>query len=1151
MTVVLAGVLAACGGGDSPVSLPSGDKPDASVEQPRDAGVTTSDAGGCPDNAPECGGQDAGSGTDTDAGMGSGADAGGSTDAGRDSGVDAGSGATADAGTDSGTDAGSGADTDAGTGSDAGADTDAGTGFDAGSDTDAGTGIDAGANTDAGTGIDAGSGPGTGDGGTGMSDGGTGASDGGTASLSVDAGADQRLCVSGSVRIGPEPEAGLEYSWTPAAGLSSATEARPTAFPSETTTYVLTVRSPATGATGTDAVVVTVHGLPVAKAGMDATVCAGGPVTLGEPVSEALTYEWSPAESLSAADSPQPEARPGTTTTYTLTVKDANGCSASDDVTVTVHSLPVARISAPAKVCGGSAWNLSAAASTATEPATLTGYAWTFSSASGTTQVSGLEPVFPTSTAPSSVQALLSVMDSNGCVGSASLVGSVLARPVADAGVDRTLSRGASTQVGAPATGGAAPYTYAWSASPTCAEGPCLSNASAVQPTVSPAEDTRFTVNVTDAEGCTSSDSVDVTVIPPLRVNAGADRVLCSGQSTSLGGAATGGTAPYTYAWSASPDCTGCLSSTSSATVTATPSVTTTFTQSATDAAGATAASSVVVSVSPPPGSVSGSRYLDPGASVSMGPAPVTGATYAWRCNRADCALSRTDVAQPVAGPRYSTTYTLEARGAEGCVATSSQTLWVSLQASTVPAEGEGEPPFPVSSPLLVQFDQPIDVASLNTATVTLTDALTDAPVAVSLTYDADNRRLWVKPTGSNYAAGGDYTLTLVGGPTGIVSSNPVQPNFFSSDVQVDFITAAADTTAPGISFRSPAAGATGVASNASVVVIFTESVDPSTVTAARFTLTGAGAVAGTVRYDAANATATFIPSAPLAFSASYTVALSGITDLSGNPLNTSWTFTTGVAPDTTPPSVTAVSPASGATGVVSSTPLHVTFSEDVDGTSLSGIRLLDVAAGTQVAGTLAYNATTRVATFMPTVLLGSLRTYEVNVTTVKDLAGNAMAAAFTSRFTTRTTLFFDDFESGSGAWTMPAPATGTAWSLVTNSFHSANHSLTESAGGKYAANVQSYAVLTQPLSVNGLSSVTVQFWMRARTERNKDFLYVETSLDGGAWTPLANGRYSGKLGWAVRSLPLPLAGASRLQLRFRFESNANKAFDGVYIDDV
>jgi hypothetical protein len=266
----------------------------------------------------------------------------------------------------------------------------------------------------------------------------------------------------------------------------------------------------------------------------------------------------------------------------------------------------------------------------------------------------------------------------------------------------------------------------------------------------------------------------------------------------------------------------------------------------------------------------------------------------------------------------------------------------------------------------------------------------------------------------------------------------------------------------------------------------------------------------------------------------------------------TSWSFTTGAAADLLAPTVSTVTPANAATGVASSELVTVTFSEGVDASSLSGIRLIHVASGTQVAGNITYNSTTRVATFAPTVLLGSMATYEVNVSGVKDLAGNAMASPFTSRFTTRQTLFSENFENGTAAWRLPVPTTGTPWSLTTSSFHSARNSLTDSAIGKYQLGVDSYAALAQPVNISGLSSVTVQFWMRNRTVK-KDNVTVEASYDNGVTWAQVLGTFTGNQGWAVRSLPLTgLAGKTQMLLRFRLKAaSANRTSDGVYIDDV
>jgi gliding motility-associated-like protein len=49
-----------------------------------------------------------------------------------------------------------------------------------------------------------------------------------------------------------------------------------------------------------------------------------------------LTYSWSPSYRISCTDCPNPIVQPITTTTYTLTAKDSNGCTATGDVQIEV-----------------------------------------------------------------------------------------------------------------------------------------------------------------------------------------------------------------------------------------------------------------------------------------------------------------------------------------------------------------------------------------------------------------------------------------------------------------------------------------------------------------------------------------------------------------------------------------------------------------------------------------------------------------------------------------------------------------------------------------------------------------------------------------------------------------------------------------------
>jgi hypothetical protein len=109
----------------------------------------------------------------------------------------------------------------------------------------------------------------------------------------------------------------------------------------------------------------------------------------------------------------------------------------------------------------------------------------------------------------------------------------------------------------------------------------------------------------------------------------------------------------------------------------------------------------------------------------------------------------------------------------------------------------------------------------------------------------------------------------------------------------------APDTTAPTVTSRTPASGATGVAATTTATATFSEPVQSGT--AAMVLRTSGGAtVPSTVAYDPAAATATLTPTAALAASTTYTVTVSGARDAAGNVMaGTSWSFTTAAG---TPP---------------------------------------------------------------------------------------------------------------------------------------------------------------------------------------------------------------------------------------------------------
>ena len=157
--------------------------------------------------------------------------------------------------------------------------------------------------------------------------------------------------------------------------------------------------------------------------------------------------------------------------------------------------------------------------------------------------------------------------------------------------------------------------------------------------------------------------------------------------------------------------------------------------------------------------------------------------------------------------------------------------------------------------------------------------------------------------------------------------------------------------------------------------------------------------------YNSATNTATFRPSAPLANNTNYTVTVTtGVTDLAGNHLAAQSVTTFTTALDTTAPTILSTSPANGATGIVVSSVVTVTFSEAMDLTTINGtnIKLSVTSPSSSVAGIVSYNTTSHVATFTPTSALTANTNYTATVTTgVKDAAGNPLAINGSFTFTT------------------------------------------------------------------------------------------------------------------------------------------------------
>src|SRR5206468_1344357 len=172
------------------------------------------------------------------------------------------------------------------------------------------------------------------------------------------------------------------------------------------------------------------------------------------------------------------------------------------------------------------------------------------------------------------------------------------------------------------------------------------------------------------------------------------------------------------------------------------------------------------------------------------------------------------------------------------------------------------------------------------------------------------------------------------------------------------------DTTAPTVSATVPANAPTGVGISAQLATTFSEPMDASTINTSTFTVKqGTTPVAGTVSYS--GVTATFTPAANLAPLTPYTATIStGTKDLAGNALasDMSWSFTTGVIPDTTAPTVSATVPANASTDVGITAQLTPSLHDALPISTINTSTVTVKQGTTPVAGTVSYSGVT--ATF-------------------------------------------------------------------------------------------------------------------------------------------------------------------------------------------
>lgn len=269
----------------------------------------------------------------------------------------------------------------------------------------------------------------------------------------------------------------------------------------------------------------------IADAGINQVICAGDTVQLGgNPTGPAdVTYQWSNSSSLDSSTIANPLAFPVTTTTYEVVV-NKGAYSDTALVLVTVNSTVTADAGLDQVICAGDTIQLGA------KPTGPIGATYIWSNASSLNSSRVANPLaFPMDTA------IYEVVVSSGTCSDTDQV-QVIVNPsvVADAGMDQSICRGDTVQIGANPTSSLG-VTYQWTNSGS------LDSAMISNPRAFPTDTVIYTVTVNSSE-CSDSDQVIVNVSPPDIADAGLDQIICNGDSVQIG-ANPSGPIGASYQW--------------------------------------------------------------------------------------------------------------------------------------------------------------------------------------------------------------------------------------------------------------------------------------------------------------------------------------------------------------------------------------------------------------------------------------------------------------------------------------------------------------------------------------------------------------------------------------------------------------------------
>ncbi len=234
---------------------------------------------------------------------------------------------------------------------------------------------------------------------------------------------------------------------------------------------------------------VTVYPLPIITAGGDTTICAGDAAPLW--ANGALSYNWTPAGTLSCSNCQAPQASPGTETEYYVTGTDAQGCKNTDSVAIKTKTTISSKTGNGGEICQGKSIELSDSGALS--------YTWY-----PTESLNDNKIATPIAT-PNATTTYMAIAQTGSCLPDTNYETVIVdPLPKVNAGSDQTIIIGSSTILQASGTNA---KSYVWTPSSGLSCDTCSN------PTVNIQQTTTYTVTAYSRQGCIDSAKVTVNVL--------------------------------------------------------------------------------------------------------------------------------------------------------------------------------------------------------------------------------------------------------------------------------------------------------------------------------------------------------------------------------------------------------------------------------------------------------------------------------------------------------------------------------------------------------------------------------------------------------------------------------------------------------------